>query len=192
MAHVGSRVGGSSSVRTDGEHVENSQDGRRRSSGSSRMASSRRERRLATIIFCTRRTSTAGQWTSARRSSSWRTDSLESAGKPSSHSPSEWRANEPRIYSPTQPTIEINSLFDKIEFVSFSMSKTRFVVLNASWSTRLLSSVGRCFECVVVEWTRANGHSPRGGFDLTHQHSTTDGHSPLSLVHFTSLRSSAH
>ena len=117
---------------------------------------------------------------------------LESAGKPSSHSLSERRANEPRIYSSTQPTIEINSLFDKIEFVSFSMSKTRFVVLNASWSTRLLSSVGRCFECVVVEWTRANGHSPRGGVDLTHQHSTTDGHSPLPLVHFTSLRSSAH
>ena len=60
------------------------------------------------------------------------------------------------LSSSTQPTIEIDSLLDEIEFVSFSMSKTRFVVVTASWSTRLLSVC----RCRVDSYQRAQS---RGG-----------------------------
>ena len=93
--------------------------------------------------------------------------------KPSSHSPSELGANTEHILSScTQPTIEIDSLCDEIEFLSFSMSKR----CTRAGQLGLCLQLEKVFECVAraqskgVLTRHANSLPPRNTLNTVHFH----------------------
>ena len=83
-----------------------------------------------------------GRRTSASRSANGKGRRLDGTGKPSSHQVSDPGKKRTKhiLSSSMKPTIEITSLSDEVEFISVSMSKTRFVVSNTSSSIWLLYS----------------------------------------------------